>query len=216
MNYNDQILENKAFNFFKQLVYNIAVAICIMLLGVLILVYGFKFKLYNVMSDSQAPVYFAGDMVVVKAQNEYNVGDILKFDKTETADLPTTHRLIYILEDKDSGTKYYVCHGDAVQNVDRSDTDYGWEDDSAYVKQLVEENKLTKTDLENSDKAANIQIVTESQIEGKVVAHASNYGTYITFIKEHYMLFIALIAGIWCISSVIQNEIDVKRSLRLL
>ncbi len=46
MNYNDQILENKSFNFFKQLMYNLALSICIMLVGVLILVYGFKFALY--------------------------------------------------------------------------------------------------------------------------------------------------------------------------
>ena len=57
MHYNDQILENKPFNFFKQLMYNIALAICIMLVGVLILVYGFKFRLYEVLSDSQYPYF---------------------------------------------------------------------------------------------------------------------------------------------------------------
>lgn len=208
MNYSDQILENKAFNLFKQLMYNLAVAICIMLLGVLVLVYGFKFKLYNVESDSQAPFYVKGDMVVVKAQDSYEIGEILKFDHNG---LPTTHRLIYIMED--SGKTYYVFHGDAVNDLDGSEVDYKWEDDSAYVKNLVENEHYTVSQL---SKDATIQCHTLDKIEGKVVAYASNYGAYFTFIKEHYMLFIALVAGIWCISSLVQNELEMKRSLRLL
>jgi len=213
MNYSDQILENKAFNFFKQLMYNFAVAICIMLIGVLVLVYGFKFKLYEVKSDSQYPYYREFDMVVVKAQDEYKVGDIIKFDESTNKTLPTTHRLIYIL--KDGGTIYYICHGDAVSNLDGSDADYKWEDDYNYIKGLVNNKDYTLAQLE-AKFGKDIQSPTLNQIEGKVVAWASNYGAYFTFIKEHYMLFIALVAGIWCISSVVQNEIDMKRNLRLL
>ena len=208
MNYSDQILENKAFNLFKQLMYNLAVAICVMLLGVLVLVYGFKFKLYNVESDSQAPFYVKGDMVVVKAQESYEIGEILKFDHNG---LPTTHRLIYVMQE--SGKTYYVFHGDAVNDLDGSEVDYKWEDDSAYVKNLVENENYTISQL---SKDATIQCHTFDKIEGKVVAWAKNYGAYFTFIKEHYMLFIALVAGIWCISSVVQNELEMKRSLRLL
>ena len=213
MNYTDQILENKTFNLFKQLMYNFAVAICIMLIGVFVLVYGFKFKLYNVESDSQAPFYVEGDMVVVKAQDEYKVGDIIKFDESANKTFPTTHRLIYILEE--GGKTYYLCHGDAVSDLDGSDADHKWEDDYTHVKTLVEEQDYNLSQLK-AKFGADLQKPTLSQIEGKVVAYASNYGTYFTFIKEHYMLFIALVAGIWCISSVVQNEIDVKRSLRLL
>ena len=208
MNYSDQILENKAFNLFKQLMYNLAVAICIMLLGVLVLVYGFKFKLYNVESDSQAPFYVKGDMVVVKAQDSYEIGEILKFDHNG---LPTTHRLIYIMQE--NGKTYYIFHGDAVNELDGSEVDYKWEDDSAYVKNLVEKEDYTISQL---SKDATIQCHTFDKIEGKVVAWAKNYGAYFTFIKEHYMLFIALVAGIWCISSLVQNELEMKRSLRLL
>ena len=208
MNYSDQILENKAFNLFKQLMYNLAVAICIMLLGVLVLVYGFKFKLYNVESDSQAPFYVKGDMVVVKAQDSYEIGEILKFDHNG---LPTTHRLIYIMQE--NGKTYYIFHGDAVNDLDGSEVDYKWEDDSAYVKNLVEKEDYTISQL---SKDATIQCHTFDKIEGKVVAWAKNYGAYFTFIKEHYMLFIALVAGIWCISSLVQNELEMKRSLRLL
>ena len=48
MNYKDDILENKAFNLFKQLIYNLALAICIMLVGVLVCTYGFNYELYVV------------------------------------------------------------------------------------------------------------------------------------------------------------------------
>lgn len=211
MNYSDQILENKAFNLFKQLMYNLAVSICIMLLGVLVLVYGFKFKLYNVESDSQAPYFYQWDMVVVKAQQKYEVGEILKFDHDG---LPAAHRLIYISKPADDGKVYYVFHGDAVNDLDGSEVDYKWEDDYEYVKNKVEVDGVKVYELD--DKDVTIQCHTIEDIEGKVVGHVSNYGGYFTFIKEHYMLFIALVAGIWCISSVVQNELEMKRSLRLL
>ena len=208
MNYSDQLLENKAFNFFKQLMYNLAVTICIMLIGVLVLVYGFKFKLYNVESDSQAPYYYKGDLVAVKAQESYEVGEILKFDHNG---LPTTHRLIYIA--KEGSKTYYIFHGDAVNDLDGSETDFTWQDDHDYVKKLLTEQGYSISKL---DEDASIQCHTINQLEGKVVAYASNIGKYFAFIKEHYMLFIALVAGIWCISSVVQNELEIKRSLRLL
>ena len=213
MNYNDQILENKAFNFFKQLMYNIALAICIMLLGVLILVYGFKFRLYHVDSGSQAPVYFEGDMVVVKAQEKYEVGDIIKFDTSPTGTVPTTHRLIYIYEE--GGKTYYLCHGDAVQNADGSEGNLEWKDDEAFVKNLIEEEGFNLSQVLNECGAV-VQAPTINQIEGKVVAHFSNMGTLFMFVKEHAALFIALVVGIWCFSSTIQNEIEIKRNLRLL
>jgi len=207
MNYNDQILENKPFNFFKQLMYNIAVAICIMLVGVLIMVYGFKFRLYEVLSDSQAPYFVKGDMVVVKAQKEYKVGDIIKFNQEG---LPVTHRLIAIMDDT-----YYICHGDNVQSANPANgTDTApWIEDAEYVQGLIDSN-VTLENLKRSTQ--NIQITTLKQIEGTVVSHIDNYGTYFKFIKSHYMLLIALIAGIWCISNTVQNEIDIKKNRRLI
>lgn len=210
MNYNDQILENKPFNFFKQLMYNIALSICIMLVGVLIMVYGFKFRLYEIKSDSQKPEFVTGDMVVVKAQDSYEVGDIVKFDQNG---LPVTHRLIAIFNE--GGKDYYICHGDNVQNADGSYTEEsGWVDDKDYVYGLWEDG-MTVSQIKNKC-GATIQVVALSQIEGTVVAHIDNYGSYFQFIKSHYMLLIALVAGIWCISSTVQNEIDMKKCRRLL
>ena len=210
MNYNDQILENKAFNFFKQLMYNIALSLCILLVGVLILVYGFKFRLYEVLSNSQAPYFVKGDMVIVKPQKDYEVGDIIKFDLS--GNFPTSHRLIGIVEE--NGKKYYICHGDNVQNVDGTPNESSdWKDDAAFIQSLKDQGK---TFAEIKEIAKEIQVPSIHQIEGKVVGHLDNYGTYMTFIKTHVLLIIALFAGVWCVSYVIQNEIDLKRNRRLI
>ena len=212
MNYNDQILENKTFNFFKQLMYNIALSICIILVGVLVMVYVFKFNLYEVKSPSQAPYFTTGDMVIVKAQDKYVVGDIIKFDETENKNLPTTHRLVGKITEGDK--TYYICHGDAVGNLNgKKLTKSDWKDDAEYIKSLQEQG-MTFSQI-RAECGNQIQTPTFDQIEGKVVGSMKNYGTYIQFIKDHYMLFVALVAGIWCISSVIQNEIEMKKTRRL-
>lgn len=207
MNYNDQILENKAFTFFKQLMYNIALSICIMLGVVFILVAGFKFQLYEVLSNSQAPYFTTGDMVVVRQAKEYNVGDILTFEQNGAL---VTHRIIAIKNN--GGSKTYYCHGDNVQSANPHATTHivPWQDDSKYVQDLLDRGETI------SGNTQNLQVVTQSQIKGKVLNSIDNYGTYFKFIKEHYMLFIALVAGIWCISNVTTNELDIKKAKRLL
>ena len=208
MNYNDQILENKAFNFFKQLMYNIALSLCIMLVGVLILVYGFKIGLYEVLSNSQSPHFVKGDMVIVKPQQDYEVGDIIKFNIPGS--LPTTHRLLGIVEE--NGQTYYICHGDAVDNLDGSElTKSDWEDDAEFMKTLIGNHTVK----EIAD-GWNVQTPTRNHVEGKVIGHLNNYGTYMTFIKSHVPLIISIFAGIWCISSVVQNEIEFRKSRRLI
>lgn len=206
MNYSDQILENKAFNFFKQLMYNLALSICIMLVGVLILVYGFKFRLYEVLSWSQEPYFTKGDMVIVKPQDTYKEGDIIKFNHGKT---PTTHRLVLIHEE--AGKTYYICHGDNVEmfNSSKKKQD-SWEEQRDAVVSYLDEHSIS--DLNS----ILIQVIQLKDIEGKVINHIDNWGTYFAFIKEHWMLFIAIIGGIWCVSTVVQNEIDYKKSVRLL
>ena len=79
-----------------------------------------------------------------------------------------------------------------------------------YVQDLLDRGETI------SGNTQNLQVVTQSQIKGKVLNSIDNYGTYFKFIKEHYMLFIALVAGIWCISNVATNELDIKKAKRLL
>lgn len=209
MNYSDEILENKSFNFFKQLMYNIVVAICIILAVCLILVYGFKFRPYEVLSNSQAPYFTVGDMVIVKGQDSYEVGDIIKFDHNG---VPTTHRLIAIKEYQ--GTTYYICHGDNVQNTDGSyDHDYQWEIDR--MADMTYEEILNGTDENDTKLVINVQIATEADIEGKVVASLNNWGSYFSFINAHKLLIIAIIVSVWCVSATVQNELNIRRTRRL-
>lgn len=210
MNYNDQILENKAFNFFKQLMYNIALSICILLLGVLIMVYGFKFQLYEVLSDSQAPVFRQTDMVIVKAKDNYEVGDILTYQRSS---ILATHRIIGVIND--SGNTYYICHGDNVNSANPANgqVTVPYKEDAAFIQSLIDEGK-TLSEIKAS--VSDCDFVSPSEAKGRVVNHIDNYGIYFRFVKDHYMLIVAMIAGIWCVSSVVQNELDIKRARRLI
>lgn len=202
MNYNDEILENKTFNFFKKLMYNIAVAICIVLLFTLILVFGFKFRLYNVLSNSQYPIFKKGDMVVVKPEENIKVGDIIKFDDSG---IPITHRLIYILNE--SGQTYYICHGDAVQSIQGAENDT-WQANRAVLEgKSLSEIRALGGNL--------IQVLKYEQIEGKVIGWLSNYGTYVDYIQKHTLVVVAALLGIWCVSATYQNEAEIKRMGRL-
>ena len=207
MNYNDSILENKEFAFFKQLIYNIALSVCVLLLLAIILVYGFNFKLYHVMSDSESPIFTKGDMVVVKKQDKYEIGDIVQFKYA--LDDPVAHRLIGIKADA-NGVNHYIFHGDAVGSANpiNSGKTAHWKDDAAYVA------NLTLEDVKDG-KAWNCQVTTEKEIWGEVVCWFENYGNYFNFIKSHKLLIITIVVGIWSINGVIQNELEMRKSRRL-
>ncbi len=212
MNYSDSILENKLFNLFKQGLYYIVLSIIIILVGCLVLVYGFHFRPYNVLTNSMYPVYGAGDLVVIKPQSDYNVGDTLKFDHNGT---PTLHRCVAKFEY--SGTIYYICHGDNVQNLDGSDADQDWRDDVEWInnKDNIDIESMTPNEIE-TQLGINAQVVSENKVEGVAVTSFSRWGTYFEFIKEHNVLIIAIVISIWCVVETIQNETEIKRSLRLM
>ena len=207
MNYNDSILENKPLNFFKELLFNIMVAVLIVLVFAVVMVLGFKFKPYEVLSDSQYPIYKKGDMVVVKEQANYIVGDILKYDDNGT---PTTHRLIWKGKDS-SGKVHYICHGDNVQSVQPGETGVlPVEQEIDFVSQFETLEQL------NANIKGNVQDVSFGEIEGKVVAVFKNYGTYFNFIKEYKEMLICLVLGVWCLSYTLQVQNEISKARRLL
>lgn len=211
MNYNDRLLENKAFTFFKQLIYNIALSVLIILLLAIILVYGFKFELYEVLSDSQYPFFKTGDMVVSKAQDKYEVGDILTFKRGNAI---VTHRLVWMGEN--NGKTYYLCHGDNNQGTDPDAEDkYAHQGDPDWEIERLKGMTYSQVTNENYVIQINVDIFTEEKIVGKVLTHFNNYGTYFKFIQGHKLLVITLVVGVWCISGVVQNEMDIKRMRRL-
>ena len=201
MNYNDQILENKAFKFAKQLIYNLAIGIVIILAVCLIFAYGLQYRAYNVITPSMSPVIKVGDLVVVHSAKEYKVGDVLKFDQHD-GKLPTVHRIIAI---KDG---VYVCHGDNNQYQFGGSSNWTWQQEADVMKdkslEEIDEVLNQKVDIRNGD-----------TIEGKVVTTIDNWGTYINFIAEHKMLFITIILGLWCFTYVAQNELEMRNAKRL-
>lgn len=214
MNYNDKILEPKTFNFCKQLIYNIALSVCIILLGALIMVNGFKYQLYEVITNSQAPYFDDRDIVIVKSYEDYKVGDILTFNQGANK---VSHRLVAIFTEKSSGKIYYVCHGDnnGASNPALNHKVIPWEEEAKYVASKIDEN-TTANDLRNHAEAHDLQVVQMKDIHGKVVAVLNNYRAYVNTIRNHAGLFITIVAGIWCFSTVVQNELEIKRARRLL
>ena len=206
MNYNDQILEDKVFNFVKQLMFNIGIVICIVFGGLLILIFGFKFGVYEVLSNSQAPIFVKGDLVVTKPEKEYKIGDIIKFDFNGK---PVTHRLIAISQD---GSIYY-CHGDNVVSVnpDNGSTIVDWQEDSKYLQGLIDDGVSL-----NSGNSRDYQAVTKQQIKGKVILDLDGLGSVFGFVKNHIVLCVLIISGIWCVYTVAENELEYKKLRRLL
>ena len=111
---------------------------------------------YEVLSESMHPELCVGDMVTVEAQENYEVGDIVVFN---VSDMKIVHRVIGKVSE--GGTTYYICHGDAVQNVDGTESDFEWQDDADYIE------GMSISEIQNTIGSL-VQIVEESQVEGKV------------------------------------------------
>ena len=120
---------------------------------------------------------------------------------------------------------YYVCHGDNNETSNPFSTEriIPWEKENEFLSdltyaQLTRQEKIVSPDDPNVEadvKTLNLQIIQKKDIQGKYLFHFNNYGNYFKFIKEHSMLFIAIVVGIWCINGVVQNEIDIKNTRRL-
>ena len=207
MNYNDGILENKTFKFVKQLIYNIALSICVLLLVALVMVFGFNFRFYNVLTGSEEPYIYPGDMVIVKVSKDVKVGEIIKYNLASGT--PVTHRLVAIVEDS-AGKKHYFAHGDNNAKLNLA-TDKTWEASvEAYKGKTYTQIRGYMQDGDQLDD------LTIDQIEGKVVNQIANFGTYFTLIREHIPFVVAMIVGVWGISATIEIELELKKARRLM
>lgn len=115
MKYSSTIKDSKEYDLAKSLLYNLALSVFITLALTVIIVYALKLRLDVVQSDSMSPVFYKDDIVVVRAYDEYNVGDIIEYQITELT-TPVTHRIV---EKKGSGKNAtFVTQGDANGNSD--------------------------------------------------------------------------------------------------
>ena len=110
MNYTRDIKGVKEFQLAKSVAYNLVLSIFLTLVVAVISIYAFGLKLDIVLSDSMSPTFYKDDIVVIRAYDDYNIGDMIEFKLSATAN-PVTHR---VMEKTGSGKNaIYITKGDA-------------------------------------------------------------------------------------------------------
>lgn len=110
MKYTSDIKEIKEFGLAKSVIYNFVLSIFITLALAVIAIYAFGLRLDIVLSDSMSPTFYKNDIVVVRAFDDYKVGDIIEYQISKVSK-PVTHRI----EKKTGSGKNatFVTKGDA-------------------------------------------------------------------------------------------------------
>ena len=115
MNYTSEIKEIKEIKLAKSVLYNFVLSIFITLALAVIAIYAFGLRLDVVLSDSMSPAFYTDDIVVVRAYDDYKVGDVVEYQVNKLSK-PVTHRII---EKTGSGkTAVYTTQGDATDTSD--------------------------------------------------------------------------------------------------
>ena len=115
MKYTSAIKDNKEYELAKNVLYNLVLSIFLTLVLAIIVVYALKLRLDIVKSDSMSPVFYKDDIVVVRACEEYNVGDIIEYQITKVTE-PVTHRIVKKMGSGKNAT--FITQGDANGNSD--------------------------------------------------------------------------------------------------
>lgn len=123
-----------------------------------------KFEYYKtytleILTDNMAPTLEVGDKVKVRSNDTYKSGDIIAYSENN---LMYISRIVFVLEEDNK--KYYICHSDNNVNLDGTAADGEWEDDAAYLQDLVD-NGATKQDVID-DCGTMVAFVTFGQIQG--------------------------------------------------
>ena len=71
------IKDVKEFGLAKSVLYNFVLSIFITLALAVVAIYAFGLRLDVVLSDSMSPVFYKDDIVIIRAYDDYKVGDIL-------------------------------------------------------------------------------------------------------------------------------------------
>lgn len=163
MNYK-KMLNYNMFNFLKRLLYNGFIAGCIAIITAFMVVHFSNCAISVVLSESMFPQITTGDVLLIKKEQAYQVGEVIQFED-ELTGLNITHRIIDIKEI--SGEKYFICHGDNEISVkyfylnDKEEC-LDWIEDSRFLKKLtLEDIRENLTDY--------VQIVRIPQVRGRVV-----------------------------------------------
>ena len=105
MNYNSELKVFKEWEITKKVVYNLVLSMFITLVLLVITINIFGLRLDEVLSDSMYPVFSDQDIVVIKPQDDYEIGDIIEYKKGNTL---VTHRIVAY----DETTGLYTTRGE--------------------------------------------------------------------------------------------------------
>lgn len=114
--FREKLLKVKEYGWAKQLVYNLALALFLALIICIVLIKSMSLRLDEVLSDSMYPKFSDQDIVIVKPQKEYKVGDIIEFKEGSKN---VAHELIAIDETTGKYIAKGVFHGASTQEVDK-------------------------------------------------------------------------------------------------
>lgn len=104
--FREKLKRVKEWGWAKQLVYNLAVALFLALIIIVILINVLKLRVDEVLSDSMYPVFSDQDVIIIKPQDDYKVNDIIEYKSSENTNV--THRII----EYDATTGIYKTQGD--------------------------------------------------------------------------------------------------------
>lgn len=110
MKYTSTIKDSKEYGLAKNILYNLVLSIFITIALSVLVVYIFGLRLDVVLSDSMSPAFYKDDIVVVRAYDEYNVGDVIEYQLSDISK-PVTHRIIKKMGSGKNAT--FITKGDA-------------------------------------------------------------------------------------------------------
>lgn len=138
MKYTSDIKEVKEYGLAKSVLYNFVLSIFITLALAVVAIYAFGLRLDVVLSDSMSPVFYKDDIVVVRAYDDYKVGDIVEYQVSELSK-PVTHRIIGKTGSGKNAT--FETKGDASSSSDLSSISY--KQINGKVISIIEDGNLT-------------------------------------------------------------------------
>ncbi len=121
MKYTSDIKEVKEFTLAKSVLYNFVLSIFITLALAVIAIYAFGLRLDVVLSDSMSPEFYKDDIVIVRAYDDYKVGDVVEYQMDKISK-PVTHRII--AKEGSGSSAIFTTKGDAASSQDFSTVKY--------------------------------------------------------------------------------------------
>ena len=162
MNYKNKKLKFN-FDLLKQLLHNLVLASCVAIIAAFVVVHFSNSAISVVLSASMSPEIVPNDVLVVKKQKEYFVGDIIQFDDESTG-LNITHRIVSVKQGQTGPV--YVCKGDAEKLLPEQNCNKKEELTNMSDYELLNTMTINEIKIRFSDK---LQFVEYPQIKGKIV-----------------------------------------------